>query len=172
MEGMPSQEQMNRMMELARPGEHHQHMHKLAGNWKAHVRFWMQPGAPPSESDGTAMTTPLLGGRFFQTDFKGTFGPDPFTGLSIDGYDNQKKKHFAFWMDSMGTMALTFEGDCGQNGKVTKLKADFTDCMTGQPTTMRTVMTVLNDNKMLWESFMKAPDGAEFKNMEITYSRQ
>src|SRR5262245_9009807 len=57
--------EMAEMMKLAQPGEHHRHMAKMVGTWKSHSKFWMAPGAPPEEGDGSMTIKPALDGRFF-----------------------------------------------------------------------------------------------------------
>src|SRR5262245_49829901 len=75
-QGMPPE--MAEMMKLAQPGEHHQHMAKMVGTWKAHTKFWMAPGAPAQEGDGTMTVKPALDGRFFVSEVQGTFMGQPF----------------------------------------------------------------------------------------------
>jgi len=162
---------MAAMMKLAAPGEHHQHLAKLAGDWKTAGKFWMVPGAPPDESSGTMHFEPILGGRFMQSHYKGAMMGMAFAGIGLDGYDNLKQKHIGMWIDNMGTMMMTFEGTCTDGGKVTTTTSSFTDPATGQAMTMKSVVTLVDANKMLFEAFMK-PAGGEFsKSLEITYTR-
>ena len=164
--------EMAEMMKLAQPGEHHQHMAKMVGSWKTHGRFWMVPGAQPEESDGSMTVKPALDGRFFLSDFQGTFMGGPFHGMGMDGYDNFKQKHVGTWADSMGTMIMVFEGNCSEGGKVMEMKGTFDDPMTKKPSYMRMVSRWKDDRTVLLESYGPSPDGKEMKNMEIVYTRQ
>lgn len=163
---------MEAMMKLAQPGEHHEHMAQLVGTWKSHGRFWMQPGAPPQEADGSAEITPMLGGRFFHTRFKGAFMGMPFEGIGIDGFDNAKGKHIGMWVDSMGTMMMTAEGECEDGGKILRMVSEFDDPMSGARLKMKQVTTRVSNDELKYEAFMSGPDGQEFKAMEIVYTRQ
>jgi hypothetical protein len=40
------------MMAAMTPGEHHEHMKKLVGNFDYAIKMWMDPSAPPTESVG------------------------------------------------------------------------------------------------------------------------
>lgn len=164
--------EMAEMMKLAEPGAHHQHMAKMVGSWKTHGKFWMAPDAPPEESDGSVTVKPALDGRFFLSDFHGTFMGQPFHGMGMDGYDNFKQKHVGTWADSMGTMILYFEGTCSEGGRVVEMKGTFDDPMTKKPSYMRMVSRVKDDKTMLLESYSPGPDGKEIKTMEIVYARQ
>jgi len=169
-EAMPPE--MAEMMKLAEPGEHHKHMAKMVGSWKTQGKFWMTPGAPPEESQGSMTVKPALDGRFFLSDFQGEFMGGPFHGMGMDGYDNLKQKHVGTWVDSMGTMLMVFEGTCSEGGKVTESKSTFDDPMTKKPSYMRMVSRWKDDNTVLLESYSPGPDGKEMKNMEILYTRQ
>jgi Protein of unknown function (DUF1579) len=160
------------MMKLAAPGEHHQHLARLAGDWKAASKMWMEPGAPPIESAGTMHVEPILGGRFVQSQYKGAFLGLNMQGLGLDGYDNVTHKHVGMWIDNMGTIMMTFEGTCTDGGRVTTTTSDFTDPATGKPTTMKSVVTLVDENKFVFEAYMKAAGVPDFvKSVEITYTR-
>jgi hypothetical protein len=167
--GMP--EDMAEMMKLAQPGEHHEHMAKLAGKWNSKGKLWMQPGAEPIVSEGTVEVTSILGGRWMKSDFAGDFMGLPFTGLGLDGYDNLSQKHIGVWIDSMGTMMMTFEGTCQDSGRVTTTRSEFVDPATGTAMTMKAVTTIIDDSSWKFDSYMSASDGQEFKSMEILYTR-
>jgi len=164
--------EMAEYMKLAQPGEHHAHMAKMVGSWKAHSKFVMAPGAPPEESDGTMTARAVLDGRFFLSEYSSTMMGQPFNGIGMDGYDNYKKKHVSIWADSMGTMVLMFEGTCTQGGKVTEMRARFEDPVTKKMTDMRTLTTVKDDNTILFEMFGPGQDGKETRMGEITYTRK
>jgi len=163
---------MAAMMKLGAPGEHHQHLAQLAGDWKAAGKLWMEPGAPAVETAGTMHSAPILGGRFLQSEYAGALMGMKMQGFGLDGYDNLKQKHIGMWIDNMGTMMMTFEGTCSDGGKVTTTTSHFVDPGSGQPMTMKSVVTLVDANQILFEAFLKPAAGGEFvKSMEITYSR-
>ena len=87
----PSPEEMQKMMEqwqkISTPGAPHAALAKMAGNWTYKMKMWMDPKAPPSESEGTSKGTMLLDGRYLQTDNQGNMMGMPFHGIGTMGYD-------------------------------------------------------------------------------------
>ena len=161
---------MEAMMKLAQPGEHHKMLAMLEGTWKTQGTFWMVPGAPPTKSDGISKNTMIMGGRFLQSELKADFMGTPFTGLGIDGYDNASQKHIGTWMDSMGTMIMSSEGTCSDDHKVRTMISEFQDPATGKPMKMKQVITIVDSDKYIFEAYMVTSEG-EVKAMEIIYTR-
>jgi hypothetical protein len=165
-------EMMEMWAKVATPNEHHAHLARMAGTWNVHGKFWMQPGAPPTESGGMAQNQMILGGRFLQTEYTGDFMGESFVGMGLDGYDNLLEKHVGMWVDSAGTMMMQFVGECSEAGKVLKTKSEFLNPMNGEMTTMKGAITVVDDDKYTYESWNEGPDGEFYKSMEITYTRK
>ena len=162
--------QMAAWIEYASPNEHHDFLSKMAGQWNCKTRFWMQPGDDPAESTGTAESKMTLDGRFLHIMYKGTMMGQPFLGMSVDGYDNQKQKYVGVWMDTMGTMMMQFEGTC--DGKVREMFAEYTDPLTKSPTKMKGVTTIVSKDEHRYEGFNLGPDGEFFKSLEVVYTRR
>src|SRR4029450_8652344 len=87
------------------------------GGGRGGSRSWMKPGDKPQQSSGTSSMAWVLGGRFLQQNFKGTWADQPFEGLGSLGYDKVKKEYVSVWMDSMST--ALFQG-AGQYDPATK----------------------------------------------------
>jgi hypothetical protein len=180
--GQPDEaEMMKQMMELSTLNENHKLLGSLAGSWTDTVKMWMNPdpSASPTQSSGTAIRKPIMGGRYFQTDFTGKFpmpGPDgkmkdvDFKGMSIEGYDNVKKKFFATWIDSMGTGTLLMEGDYDPAEKAFTYTAEE-EMMPGVKMKVREVVKILDANHHTLEWFEER-GGKEVKTMEIDYTRK
>lgn len=162
--------EMQKYMQLAAPGEHHKHIAAFAGTWTSKNKVWQAPGAPPVESEGKSTNQMVLGGRFLHTTYASTMMGMPFEGMGLDGFDNASGKHLSLWADNFGTMMILFEGTCSKDGSTT-MHATYNDPMTGKPTTMRTVSRQLSPTQHVFEMFSPGPDGKEFKNMEITYTK-
>jgi hypothetical protein len=165
-------EMMEAWQKVATPNEHHEHLARMAGTWEAQGTFWMQPGAPPSKSTGTAHNEMILGGRFLQSHYDSEFMGEPFVGMGLDGFDNAIQKHIGVWVDSAGTMMLQFVGECSDNGKVLESISEFLDPMSGELTRMKGVITLVDDDKYTFESWNQGPDRKFFKSMELTYTRK
>lgn len=162
-------EQMQAWMKYAEPSTEHAFLAKLQGNWKAKVTMWMQPGGKAEESEGKCSNEMIFGGRFLHSKFHGNMPFGEFHGMSIDGYDRLNEKYTAVWLDSMGTMMMLFEGQA--EGNVRTMTCEYTNPMTGKPSTMKAATTVVSEREHRYESWAEGPDGKMFQNMEIIYTR-
>ena len=168
-----SKEQMDSMMQSMAPGEMHKKLAKMAGDWTFTNKMWMAPGQPPQESTGTMHAETILGGRYVQSVWKGSMMGEPFEGRATEGYDNVSKQLVSSWVDNMGTGIMVSTGSCEDGGKKCTTTGTFSDPMTGGPSTMRSVVTWLDDNSFKNEMYGKDPaSGQEYKMMEIVAKRK
>lgn len=161
---------MAAMMAAAQPGPQHEALKPLIGSWKTTNKVWMDPSQPPMESTGTAERKAVLGGRFIQEDYSGNMMNMPFTGTGYTGYDNMAKKYVCSWMDSMSTGIMTMSGQADASGKVFTYMSDQPDPMSGMK--LKSVLTIINNDKHTFTMFMVGPDGKDIKSMELEYTRK
>ena len=162
-------EQMAAWMKYADPSEEHEFLKKLSGTWTATIKMWMKPDDPPQESTGTASNEMIMGGRFLHCRFDGKTPWGDFQGMSIDGFNRIDRKYQGIWLDSMGTIMMAFEGEA--EGNVRTMMCNYTNPMTGKPTKMKGVTTIVSDTEHRYVSWAEGPDGKMFQNMEIIYKR-
>jgi hypothetical protein len=162
-------EQMAAWMKFADAAEEHEFLKKMSGIWKSAVKMWMNPDDSPMESSGTATNELLMGGRFLQCRFESKTPWGDFSGLSIDGFNRIDNKYQGIWLDSMGTLMMVFEGEA--KGNVRTMISEYTNPMTGKPTKMKGVTTIVSENEHRYEAWAEGPDGKTFRNMEIIYTR-
>lgn len=155
----------------AAPGEHHKHLEMLAGTWTTEVKFWPAPGAPAMESTGRAEHRMILGGRYLETAYEGSFANMSFSGRGTAAYDRYLGKYVETWVDNFGTMVLVSEGSCDGTGKVRTLLASYVDPMTQKPTTLRSVYRIPDADHYVLEMYTRAGEAPEFKTMEIAHTR-
>lgn len=163
---------MDAWQKFATPGPSHKALEGMIGTWTAEVTSWMKPGAPPMKSTGTSENHWVLGGRWVEQRFTGSFMAQPFEGIGYTGYDNYKKKYMGTWMDNMSTMVMASEGTFDPAGKMMTSMSMMDDVMTGKATKVKSVVTVTDANNHVFEMWSAGPDGKDFKNMEIRYSRK
>jgi hypothetical protein len=167
----PSMEaQMAAWAKLAEPGPNHEFFKSMAGTWKAVTKSLMGPGEPQT-SEGTAVYTVKLGGRFVTEEFRGTFDGKPFEGFGVFGYDNQHQEFVSTWVDSMGTGILMSKGKLDPSGKVLTMLSEYEDPMSGQKKMMRMVTTIVDPNRHVFAMYDGHGEN-ETKMMEITYTRK
>ncbi len=166
------QKMMAAFAKAATPGEHHKKLEELIGTWDAKVSYWEKPGAPPQVSTGTSEMTWMLGNRFVQQTFKGESMGQPFEGVGYSGYDNSRGKYIGVWFDTMSTGMMTSEGTFDPSGKVLTLHAEFTDPLTLKKKVVKAVSKMVSPTQMVYEMYDKTPDGKEFKDLEIVYTKK
>ena len=153
------------------PGEAHEHMAAMAGDWRHEVTVWPAPGAEAMKSDATSTIEPILGGRYTTETFTGNMMGMPFEGRGTYGYDNAKEQAFMSWVDNMGTGLMVGWGT--PEGNTVVFEGTFVDPMDGAEKPFRSVVTHVDANHAIMQMYVPAPDGSgEFKNMEIHSYRQ
>ncbi len=153
------------------PGEHHEYLNVLEGKWNVTSKYWMAPDQPPSESAGTSTFKWLFEGRYLQENLSMVGAMGPFQGRGFIGYDNQKKKYFSVWMDSMSTRVMVSEGTCDDSHKVFTFLEEGHNSWLGEKMKYRSVLKVINDAKVVFEMFQTGEDGQENKALEVNYTR-
>ena len=179
--GKPDEaEIMAKMMELAKPGEHHRELAALVGTWNYTAKFSMAPGKPLGDAGrGTAVRTAVMGGRYFVTDVTGkmlmpaadgTMQDTEFKGTSVEGYDNVKQKFVSTWIDNMGTSITLSEGTYDPASKSFTYLFEM-EVVPGMKTKARQVVKILDPDhhRMDW---YETQGGQEVKTMELDYTRQ
>lgn len=155
----------------ADPVAEHKQMERQVGKWTYVSKMWMDPNAPATESKGTCEVTPLLGGRFFRTDYHGDMMGKPFEGIAIAGYDIAKKLYTGVWMDNFGTMMMTYSGTCNADGSECVYKATFDDPVMKVTKSVREVCRWTGPDTWVMEWYESWPGQEERKGMEITHTR-
>ncbi len=158
------------MMAAMMPGPNQELMKKLAGNFDYTMKMWTDPGSAPAETSGKRTAEMLMGGRFLQETYSGTFMGMPFQGRGLLAYDNMQKKWVSTWIDNMSTGIMTSEGTYDGKGTWT-MTGESLDPATGKMVTMRTTVTLKDDKSFVMEMFAPGPDGKDVKMMEMTCTR-
>ena len=176
---MPSADEMKMMMELAKLNENHKMLADTAGNWSYVVKMWMDPKGQPTESKGTVVRKAVMDGRYVTGDYSGNFkmpGADgkmkdmAFKGMSMDAYDNVKKKFVSGWVDNMGTGIMITEGTYDAATKSITYTGEF-EMAPGMKSKVREVIKFTDKTHMSMEYFEDRGQG-EAKSMEINYTKK
>jgi len=160
---------MQAWMAAMTPGEHHEHIRKMAGNFDYTIKMWMDPSSPPEESRGKRTAEMLLGGRYLEEKYTGTFMGMPFEGVGLLGYDNVGKRYVTTWIDNMSTGVMVGYGTCSKDGW--EMTSESLDPVTGKTVTSKSKVSMPDDDTIVMEMWMPGPDGKDFKNMEMTCKR-
>lgn len=175
----PSAEEMEAMMadmmRYAAPGEHHQHIEALAGNWDFTMRFHMAPDAPWEENTGHSVHQWVLGGRFLQQTIQSPPSktiPIEFEGLGMLGYDNFAGQYVQLWMDNFMTGVVMLKGSCADDGKQITVSGKLTKPMgEGETIDVRWVYKIVSEDEFVFEMWEPSADGEMYLHGEIKYKR-
>ena len=163
--------EMKAWMEYAKPGKMHKMLAEREGKWETTMEMWMQPGAEPMVSKGTAEYKMILGGRYLQGNFKGSSMGMPFDGFSLDAYDNTKKEFVTVWLDTFGTgMTIAYSKYDEKTGKMSGM-GKMIDPLVGDYIKYKTESEVISKDKVIFNMYMFGEGGKEFHSMKITYVR-
>ena len=175
----PSADEMKQMMELAKLNDNHKLLVSTAGTWSYTVKMWMDPKGQPTESTGTAIRKSIMDGRYVSGEYSGKFkmpGADGklmemnFIGMSMDGYDNVKKKFVSGWVDNMGTGIMTMDGTYDAATKAFTYTGEY-EMMPGMKEKVRQVIKMTDATHMTMEYYEDRGQG-EAKTMEINYTKK
>jgi hypothetical protein len=154
------------------PGDMHKMLSDADGEWNTDVKMWMAPNGQPVTSKGTCTNKMLLGGRYQESHFKGSFMDQPMEGIGHMAYDNAKKQFESTWMDNMGSGIMKSSGTYDPATKTLSMSGMQTDPMTGKDMPFRETVQFMDNNNHVMSMYMTSPDGQEFKGMEIKFSRK
>ncbi len=165
------QAEMEAYMKAGALGPQHELMAKQVGTYDVAIKSWMDPAAPPMESQGKAIRTLHMGGRVLHEEFDGDMMGTPFTGLSRSGYDNVSGKWWSTWTDSMSTGIMVAEGECDEDDNCTYV-GTYNDPVKGGPVSNRYEANWTSPNEQHFAMYGTGPDGNEVKMMEMVYTRR
>jgi hypothetical protein len=134
-------------------GPEHERLQRLVGAWTL--------TAQGTKEKGRAEYRSILGGRFVTEEIKLPFGGFTMEWLGIYGYDKQKKRYTAVWVDNMDTTTEIAEGDASADGKVLTFRGEHTDPHTGQPASYVYRVTRDGDAKITIHMIEVGRDGKE-----------
>jgi hypothetical protein len=154
----------------ARPGPEHALLKRLAGEWTTTFAMTM-PGAPPMESRGKEVNE-LLGDLWLVSryDDPGMMG-GAFAGAQLFGYDPDEECYVAAWADSQSPNLSVQKGSYDEASRTLTLTGTSKDPMTGGDSTVRTVMTLVDDDHRTQRMFVPGPGGREAELFTIEYER-
>jgi hypothetical protein len=164
-------EMMKVWQDYMTPGDVHKMLAKDVGEWKQTITSWMNPGQPPSKSEGTCVNEMILGGRYLQSKQTSTVMGMPMEGINIIGYDNAKKVFHSYWIDNMSTGIMVGEGPYDESTKTITIKGKYFNPMTKTDSDFREVYKLVDDNHREFELFM-IENGQEMKNLHVDYERK
>jgi hypothetical protein len=155
---------------MPQPQKEHEWLKQLAGEWTLDIQV-QEPNKDTVKSKGTE-TVRMMGGFWAVSEVKATMMDMPFTGSFTVGYDTQKKKYVAAWIDSMNDYLWQYEGTVDPSGKTLTLEATGPCPMQGgKMTKFKDVIEIKDKDHRTLTSHVDF-DGKFVQMLTINYTRK
>jgi hypothetical protein len=159
---------MAEMMKNAAPGPQHAALKNQEGTWNATVTSFVD-GPTPMTTTGTETRNMILGGRFLETKYTGSYMGQPYEGWGLTGYDNKNSKVLWVWADNMSTKWMDLSGTMTPDGKTITCNGSI-DGMTGTPMPIHVELKFDTDTQMTYTMYGNMK-GQDTKMMQIVYTK-
>ncbi len=159
--------------QMMSPSEEHKILKNDVGEWDCEMKIWMAgPDAEPMVTKGSEVNK-MFSDFWLISEFKASFGGQPFEGRAILGYDPAKKKYIGTWLDTMNPYMSRMEGDYDASSKTLTMMMNGTG-PDGKPTRGKNVTVTKDEGKTRVFTMYNAMPGSEemVKSMEITYKKK
>ena len=155
---------------MPEPQKEHEWLKQLAGEWDLDVSM-QEPGKDVTKAKGSESAR-LIGPFWIQTEVKVVMADMPMTGALTIGYDTQKKKYTATWIDSMSDYLWKYDGVVDESGKTLTLEATGPCPMQGgKMTRFKDVVKIIDKDHRNFESYVEF-DGKFVQMLTIKYTRK
>lgn len=115
--------QSQEMPELQPPPVEAAWLQKFVGEWESESTLHMEDGAPPAKGKGSESVS-SLGGFWIVAQGKGEMMGVNMGYLLTIGYDAEKKKYVASWVDSLSSYRWNYEGTLDESSNTFTLEAE------------------------------------------------
>jgi len=148
----------------------HARLAALSGTWDVEITFWLKPGGPGLTSKGTSTIRTLFNGLFIEEKIEGTLNGQPFTTLAWTGFNTFTHQYEATRIASTNTIRIAESGGYDEKTGQFELKADYP--FAGETWHQRTVIQATSADAMVAASYLSFGQVAEWKGVEIKYTRR
>lgn len=157
-------------MKMPKPQKEHEWLKQLAGDWDLDIEV-KEPNKETSKAKG-AESTRMLGEFWAIAEVKATMMDMPFGGHMTTGYNIEKKKYVATWIDSMTDYLWQYEGTLDASGKILTLETTGPCPMQGgKMTRFKDVIEIKDKDHRTFTSHVDF-DGKFVQMMTINYTRK
>lgn len=149
----------------------HFELSKLAGSWEGTAKTWFEKDELADESPVKGSIKAILGGRYLQHEYQGSWGGKPLEGMAIIGYSFDEQKFQTAWVDTfhMGTGILFSQGDAMEHGH--SVLGSYGGVAYKERWGWRTETVLTADDQLIFTAYNISPEGEEVKATETIYKR-
>ncbi len=163
---------MNAVLAAAVPGEEHERLSSLVGDWDIEMRVAIEPGRPPSVMTGRAKNTMELGGRFLRTEARAGEGAAAAETLVIVGFDRRYERYTYVGFESYGTHYITAEGSYDDATRTITMAGENSDPLLQITSRYDMLIRFIDENEYETAVVFKEPGGVRTRLVEVTYRRR
>lgn len=169
---MSKDEMMEEWMKYATPGENHEKLQAMVGEWDFELTFWHTPDSEPQVSKGETKIKSIMDGRFLKQKATSEMHGQPFKGMGIIGYNNEKQHYESVWIDNMGTgmMKSTGRYDAEKNAIIES--GTYTCPQTNGDKQFSAVTMFPDENTFTYEWFIYDENGESYRAMKIIHTKK
>ena len=168
-----SPEQMQEIMKQAgQPGEQHEFLHKLVGEWEVESKWRMSPEEEFVPSKATVSRKLVLNGLFLMEEYEDRSEKQPFSGMGILGYDKVAKEYTSNWFDTMSSATWSSTGQIDNQRKTIAFHGGGSCPMTGGKKVIDSEFSMIDEETQTYKMYDISPDGTRFVSMQLTYKRK
>jgi hypothetical protein len=168
----PITKRRENVMEIPVPGQEHQWLQQLVGEWSVESEGIMEPEQPASKWKGTESVNSLAG-LWFIAEGKSEM-PDEGMATTIMtlGYDPQKQRFVGTFIGSMMTNLWLYEGTLDADKRVLTLDTEGPNmAVEGKMARYQDMIEIISDNHRVLTSRMLGEDGQWRQFMTAHYQR-
>lgn len=155
----------------ATPSTFHQLLSKYNGSFNINVTMYMEEGNAPVVEKAESYQSMLLGERFLEMKQFGKMMNMNFLAITTIGFNNTDQKVTLTSISNMGTGTLTLTGDWDEKSNSATLFGQQTNPVTKKVIKVKQVITFIDANTILIESFDQEGKKPFRKTMQYKYTR-
>jgi hypothetical protein len=160
------------MPEFPQPGEQHQWLQQLTGEWTTQVEAKMDEDSAPITSEGVESVR-SIGGFWVVAENTGDFMGAPFTGVLTLGYDTEKGHYVGTWIDSMSDRLWTYHGSLDASGRKLTLETEGPCPLEpGRTVSFKETIEIKSRDHKVFTSAFQDDDGSWATMLTIDYRRK
>ncbi len=149
------------------PGEQHEILNDLVGAWSGTVKVWSEHLKEPQITKARCLNRWILADRYLETEYEGELAPGVILrARSLTGYDNESRRHFSVWIDSVSTSLWLEYGEYDPASKTLTYRASQNDARLNRGSTV----CIVNRDKHVLTTWVGQGKNRR-KVMEVVYER-
>ncbi len=154
------------------PSKFHEFLGRFVGEWDVEFQMYMQPGADPMVSEGSARIYWQFPGKWLAEENKASFMGRPMDSFLLTGYDNVKRQFVGTLVDSMSTEMKSFKGALSPDGKVLTMFGEMDEPITGEHGKMVKYQTFIEDDDHFALEVSEILYGEPWVVVRVEYTRK